>query len=143
MSIGCFTDKARPPTTEAMNEALGGALPLWNALLRVLADVYGAGGELRFYGRNYGWALRFRRSGRTLLSLYPGEGSFTAQVVVSPAQAENAMWVALGRKVRAVLETTHEYPEGRWLYIPVASEQDVRAIQQLLALKGKPVRRRA
>jgi hypothetical protein len=126
-----------------MNEALAGALPLWNALLQVLAEVYGAAGELRFYGRNYGWALRFRKSGKALLSLYPGEGSFTAQVVVSPAQAEKAMALALGRKVRAVLETTHEYPEGRWLYIPVASEQDVQDIQQLLALKAKPARRRA
>ncbi|MGD0764862.1 MAG: DUF3788 domain-containing protein [Dehalococcoidia bacterium] len=138
MSIGCFTDKTRPPTTEAVGEALAGPLPLWSDLLGLISELYGVDGELRFYGRNYGWALRFRKSGRALLSLYPGSGSFTAQIILSRAQADEAIGLALGRKTREALESAHEYPEGRWLYVPVESDEEVRDIQQLLALKARP-----
>ena len=142
MSIGCFTDKTQPPTAEEVREALAGALPLWSDLLRLISELYGVEGEMRFYGRSYGWALRFRKSGKALLSLYPGSGTFTAQVVLSRAQAETAMGLALGQKTREVLESAHEYPEGRWLFVPVESDEDARDIQQLLALKARPAQAR-
>ncbi len=143
LSIGFFIDKARQPTPAEVGEVLGEKLPLWNDLVRLLSGGYGAEGEFRFYGRHYGWALRFRKSGRALLSMYPGKGFFTVQIVLNPTQAEEAMRLRLGQRVSGTLETAREYPEGRWLYIRVASNRDAQDIQHLLSLKAGPMKHRA
>lgn len=135
MSVGLFVDKAHQPAPEELREALSGALPLWNDLVDFLRDGCGCDGELRFYGKNYGWALRFRKWGWALCSMYPGSGFFTAQVVLSPRLVGQAAELPLEAKARGILESTREYPEGRWLYLPVSSSRDVEDVQRLVSLK--------
>ena len=87
------------------------------------------------YGKTYGWALRFRIKGQVLTSLYPTQGGFTAQVNLSPEAVEQAQGMGLGRNVQQAIERANPYPEGRWLFIPVESEEDVRDVQRLLTLR--------
>jgi len=135
VSVGFFVDKAHQPAPEELRETLSGSLPLWDDLIDFLRDGCGCDGEFIFYGRNYGWALRFRKWGWALVSMYPGSGSFTAQVVLSPRLVAEARELALGEKVRGVLESAHDYPEGCWLYIPVSSSEDAEDVQRLVSLK--------
>jgi hypothetical protein len=100
-------------------------------------DNYRLKSDFAFYGKNYGWALRFRKGGKALLSLYPGQDSFTAQIIVSEAQVEKALSSGLGKKATKIIEEAHPYPEGRWLFIKVESEQDLNDIKQLLIVKSK------
>ena len=80
-------------------------------------------------------ALRFRKAGKALLSMYPGEGSFTVQIVLGETPASKASSPRLGKNAKNVLESARQFPEGRWLFIRVSSKQDIRDIQQLLLLK--------
>ncbi len=41
----------------------------------------------------------------------------------------------MGENVRNVIAKATPYPEGRWLFIAVKSEDDLRDIHQLLALR--------
>jgi hypothetical protein len=41
----------------------------------------------------------------------------------------------LGEHVQEVIAEANPYPEGRWLFIPVRSADDIRDIRQLLALR--------
>ena len=91
--------------------------------------------NLAFYGKNYGWAIRFRKGGKTLLSIYPANGRFTVQIIVGETHAKKASSLKLGKKVRNVLENAHPFPEGRWLFIRVASRKDVTDVEKLLPLK--------
>jgi len=141
VSKGCFVDKAHQPTSEEIRAAVSGALPLWDEVVQFIAQTYGVAGELKFYGRNYGWALRFQKSGRNLVSMYPGNRCFTVQVIIGETLVGEAMELELGGQVRKAIEAAHPYPEGRWLYVPVTSRQEVKAVQQLLSLKAKPSRR--
>lgn len=43
--------------------------------------------------------------------------------------------MALGKNVQQAIARAYPYPEGRWLFIPVESEDDCPDIQQLLALR--------
>jgi len=38
--------------------------------------------EFSFGGKNYGWNIWYRKSGKSLVSLYPQEKSIVAQVVL-------------------------------------------------------------
>ena len=136
MSIGAFVNKAHPPTIEQVLDAIGSKRPAWEEFTRFLRERFAAKEELKFYGKNYGWALRFRKSGKALVSLYPAEKSFTIQVILSEANVKQTRDLRIGKHVRQIIEQAHAYPEGRWLFIPVKSERDVRDAQELLALKS-------
>jgi Protein of unknown function (DUF3788) len=138
VSKGCFVDNAHQPTSEEIRAAVSVALPLWDHLIQFISQTYGGAGDLKFYGKSYGWALRFQKSGKNLLSLYPGDGCFTAQIIIGPAHVDTAMGLELGEHTRQAIAAAHPYPEGRWLYISVTSRREVEDIQQLLSLKAKP-----
>jgi hypothetical protein len=138
MAVGTFVDKQHQPTMKGIFASIGSKKELWDSLERFVAENCRTKRDFAFYGRNYGWALRFRKAGKALLSMYPGEGSFTVQIVLGAIPAKKASNLKLGRNVRTVLENAHEFPEGRWLFIKVGSKQDVRDVQQLLLLKEQP-----
>ncbi len=136
MSIGIFTDKGHQPTDAQVLEAIGLRLPLWHALVHFVREQYPVQEDFRFlYGRNYGWALRFRLKGKLLVSLYPAQGGFTAQVNLSSDAIEKAQSIKLSKNVQQAIARAHPYPEGRWLFISVESEKDLRDIQRLVALR--------
>lgn len=142
MSKGIFTDRTHQPTRQEIQAALGSKRPAWEELTRFVSEKYGGEGELKFYGKNYGWAVRFRRSGKALLSLYPGKNWVTAQIILGRPQVEKARVLKLGKNVRQTLESAHQYPEGRWLFIKVGSKKDISDIEALLLLKSRPPERR-
>lgn len=91
-----------------------------------------------FGGKKYGWNIWYRRSGKTLASLYPQREYFVAQIVLGKAQVEKAFQLELGEHVRTVLAETPQLHDGRWLFIQVRTEQDVADVQALLQVKQRP-----
>jgi len=138
MSIGVFTNKEHQPTPHEIRDALGSRRALWDNLMQYIADTYQMPGELTFGGKNYGWNVWYRRSGKTLVSLYPQRGHFVAQIVLGREHVEQALRLNLGKNVRTVLEETPQLHDGRWLFIKVRIGKDVKDIQQLLQVKKRP-----
>ena len=95
-------------------------------------------GELTFGGKNYGWNIWYRQSGKTLVSLYPQQGYFVAQIVLGKDQVEKIFQLKLGKNVRTVFEQTPQLHDGRWLFVKVKTEKDVKDIQELLQVKKRP-----
>jgi hypothetical protein len=135
VSIGIFTDKNHPPTMKQILTALGDKRSAWEEFVAFVRAKYPSQEEFKFYGKNYGWALRFRKGGKALLSLYPTQSCFTVQVILGEAVAQATRDLKLGKRVRQVIERAHPFSEGRWLYIPIKSQKDMKDVQQLLAVK--------
>ncbi len=142
MPIGCFVDKTRVPSAEEICEALGPAFPLWEALLQFIETNYQIPGALTYGGKNYGWNLWYRKSGKALASLYPQRGCFVAQVVLGKDQVAKALDLPLGEPVARLLRETPQLHDGKWLFISVTSPQDERDVEQLLLVKKRPVKKR-
>jgi hypothetical protein len=138
MTIGLFTEKEYQPTMTAVLEALGGKRSLWEGLTQFIADNYPIPGKWSFGGKNYGWNLWYRKSGKTLVTLYPQKGCFVAQIVLGRDQVEQALTLQLGKNVGTVLTETPQLHDGRWLFIKVKTAKDVKDIQQLLQVKRRP-----
>lgn len=137
MAIGAFTDKLHQPAMTEILASIGSKRQLWENLTSFIGDSYRLKSDFAFYGKNYGWALRFRKAGKALLSLYPGQESFTAQIIISQAQAEKVLSSGLSKKASKIIEEAHPYPEGRWLFIKIESEQDLNDVKRLLIVKSK------
>jgi len=137
MAVGGFVDKNHKPTMREMWDSLGSKRELWDGLIRFVEEDCRAKSDFAFYGVNYGWAMRFRKGGKALLSLYPGKDTFVAQIVLGEAPGRKASHLALGSNVRRVFENTRPLADGRWLFIRVNSKKDVRDCRNLLALKSE------
>jgi hypothetical protein len=71
MTISYFGAKLAQPLASEIESVLGPALPLWTKLIGFIADNYQIAGDLSYGGKNYGWNLWYRKSGKALVSLYP------------------------------------------------------------------------
>ena len=137
-----FVDRARRPTRASVLKILARARAAWDDLEGHLAEAYRLTGLLHFmYGERYGWALRFRRGGRFVVAMYPNRGRLTAQIVLGRSQVAAASAMDLASSVAKVLAAARDYPEGRWLFIPVKSVKGARELRSLIALKmSRPAR---
>ena len=143
MSIGVFVDKKYQPSEAEIQQVLGSKLAIWQTLVDYIREHYPSDEDLKFlYGKQYGWALRFRKRRQLLTSLYPTEGGFTVQINLGPGAIEQTRNMTLSENVRAVIDKATPYSEGRWLFIPVKSAEDLHNIQQLLALRVETKRLR-
>ena len=109
---------------------LGTARPLWERLTG-LAERLKTKSDLKMYGPSYGWMVCFRRAGRLLFSLYPARDALIAQIVLHQNQVDAAAGVELQPATRAIMKAAKQYPEGRWLFIPVLSEADAADVERL------------
>ncbi len=136
MSVGVFTDRKQRPSEAEIAGALGALRPAWDGLIQRIRGRYPAEEDFTFlYGKKYGWALRFRVRGQLLTSLYPTQGGFTGQINLDPPAIERAQQMDVGAAVRQAIERATPYPEGRWLFIPIGSADDLSDIERLLALR--------
>ena len=140
MTPTVFMDPGHAPTDAEIAASLGPAARFWDALTTQLAGAYGIEPTLVPPSRNYGWDLKYRKGGQTLVSLTPDHDSFTALVVLGAKETEAARELDLGEHVRAVFEEARQYHDGRWLFVSVASERDVDDVMRLLRLKRRPRR---
>jgi len=136
MSFGEFTEKNHRPTQTEVVEVLGAMLQPWQALIQHIRANYHAQEDFRFcYGKQYGWALRFRTKKSLLTALYPARNGFVVQVILSRVALEQAQALTLGDVSRQAIARAKPYPEGKWLFIPVQSRQGLRDVRSLLVLK--------
>ena len=134
--FGCFVDRTRVPRRASVRRVLAGARPAWDDLEAHLAENYRLKSSFHYmYGERYGWALRFERSGRLALAMYPNHGHLTIQIILSQAQIAVANTMDLPPRIVRVIERARNYPEGRWLFIPVRSAKGAKELRSLIALK--------
>ncbi|MBN1135172.1 MAG: DUF3788 domain-containing protein [Anaerolineae bacterium] len=141
MAVGFFLDKDQQPSLDELLAAMGSAAPLWDRLVQFIADTYQMPGEWSFGGKKYGWNLWYRKSGKSLTSLYPQQGHLVAQVVLGREEGERALALSLGDHVGGMLRGTPLLHDGRWLFIPVTTETDAADVEQLLLVKRRPAKK--
>jgi len=140
MAGGLLRDPARVPRLDELVEVLGDAAPSWRRLDAWLGDTYGIASEPVFFGRDTGWSARYRRSGKTLVTVIPCQRGFRALVVVGPSAWAGAANARLSEATRALWDQARPYPDGRWLWIDVMDDAALTDIETLVALKSPPPR---
>jgi hypothetical protein len=142
MAIGCFLDKGHPPTEKEVEAALGAKFPLWEKMIQFIYDNYEMTVEFSYGGKNYGWNLWYRKSGKSLVSLFPQRGSLVAQVVLGKDQTEQALAMKFCKSVDKLVRETPQLHDGKWLFIPVKTLTEAKDVEKLLLLKKRPTKRK-
>lgn len=88
----------------------------------------------------YGWNIKFKKSGKSLCTLYPRENYFTVLVVVGEKERERveAILPGLSLEIQKIYRETKEGNGQRWLMIDLEDEEkiyaDIRALIDIRAM---------
>jgi hypothetical protein len=134
-------DKTRTPNEEEIKRFLGTqASEAWSEIRQFIESRYDFTSETAFYGVKHGWTVRYRKSGKTLCSLFPEKGQFSVLIVLGKKESEKALSIhdELTPQINNVLRSTEQLHDGRWLWIRVANTEDINGVKRLLLVKRKP-----
>jgi hypothetical protein len=143
MGFERILEKERKPTEKEIFRHLGkSAKGRWIELVSFLEENYSFSPELVFGGAKYGWAIRYRKSGKTLCTLLPEAGSFTTLVVLGKKEVEGVEEnkAQFGEHVFKVFKEARQFHDGRWLWIRILKKSDISDVERLLSIKKRPTR---
>ena len=136
MSRGSFTDRVNKPSEDEVFASLSHSRALWDEIVLFIENNYRTKKAYKFYGRNYGWALQFSKSGKALISLYPGQGEFVAQIILNKDQCEKALKSGIGDEIGDLIRQTPEIHEGKWIFASIKTKKDARDIENLISVRA-------
>ena len=108
------------PTEKQMLELLGSKALLWSSLREYLASSYPQCIPVfTVEGKKADYTIRYRKSGKTLVTLYPGKKSLTVLVVLGKKEVDKVEQFEnkLSKKIRELFKNTNQLHDGRWLWI--------------------------
>jgi hypothetical protein len=129
---------SRTPTEKEFLTRIGMYAPLWKEFRTWLKDNYPHSPELSVGKEDYDWTIRYRRSGKTLVTLMPEQGGFCVLVVLGRDEVAEAKHMEFSPTVRGVFDSSKQFHDGRWLWIRPKGNNDLDSIKMLLAIKRKP-----
>jgi hypothetical protein len=143
MTRSAFVDHDHAPTDQEIRAVLGEAVAgVWTELAATLERDFGARWQHRWDGPRSGWSVAYRRAGRPFVTLTPEAGAIGALVVLGRTEAEAAGGLPLGEQVRDLFASSEQLHDGRWLFLTIATHDDLEDLLRLLTVK-LPARVRA
>ena len=123
---------------EELSTRLGSSVPNWTKLLRHLRTRYAM--DEFFDGKD---ELKFRRGGKTLVTLYLREGYFTIMLIFGKAEREafEAAQDTYPQDIVDIYHASRTYHDGKWMSFAVREDTEVEPFLRLLAIKKKPNRK--
>ena len=87
--------------------------------------------------------LKFRRGGKTILTVYKREDRFDFLVIFGKVEREKfeAERDSYPQSIRDIYDNSRTYHDGKWMFIPVADSETLEAVKRLIIIKKKPNRK--
>ncbi len=136
MTIGAFTEKENIPDISQVLDTLASKKPFWNTLTDYMINSIKAKPEWKFYGRNYGWALRFKKQGKSLAALYPSEDKLIIQIILDADQVKQALEAIESHVLKDIIIRTEEIHEGKWIYTEIEDQEILKEVKKLIYIRG-------
>lgn len=115
--------------------------PLWETLCGYLERDVGASPRIEHSGCSGapGWNVKYKKSGRSLCTLYPHDGSFTALVCIGERHSGEAEAVLSGccAYLQELYRHTKPMNGTRWLMIGVTDADTLEGTRRLLEIRAQ------
>lgn len=132
--------KGSPPTAEDIKEFVKS--PLWTELCEFIESTYSLTPNLEYSvcSGAPGWNVKYKKSGRSLCTLYPDRGYFTCLISIGRKEAPEAELVltSFTAYLKELYKNTKLFNGSRWLMIEVTSEEILDNVKDLLAIRAQP-----
>ena len=129
----------REPTEEEMVRFLGRrAGNMWKQIAHYMRDNYDFDPVREKVGLDS--TIRYRKSGKTLLTFYPKNNELTVLIIFGKQEVEKftSSKNEFSPNILKLFENTKQYHDGRWLHIKVPPFENLEDIKKLLRIKKQP-----
>lgn len=134
-------DKEHEPSEKQILGYLGGnAAEAWADIVSFLKTHYDFSPEPDYGGAKYGWSIRYRKSGKSLCTLYPERGAFTILIVLGKKEVEQfeEHMSEFSTQFVELFKSARQFHDGRWLWIRILDKPDAEDARHLLTMKRRP-----
>lgn len=118
------------------------ASPLWDELRAYLEEAYGVLPvvEYSICSGAPGWNVKYKKSGRSLCTLYPAAGYFTCLVTIGNRECVEAelLLPCCTEYVQALYGRSGGVNGARWLMVDVTSPEILADVKALIGTRRKP-----
>jgi len=129
------------PTEKQLLKLLDKKAALWSDLREYLIDHYPQCIPIfTIEGKDAVYTIRYRKGGKTLVTLYPADKALTVLVVLGKKEVAKVEQFEnkLSKKIRELFNNTNQLHDGRWLWIRPSTQKDIASIKMLLNIKRRP-----
>ncbi|MDR0310796.1 MAG: DUF3788 domain-containing protein [Acidobacteriota bacterium] len=116
---------------------------LWNKVIDQIDRLYEMDKEWDKGGKQSKYVLRFRRGGKTLVSLFPKENAVGVMVVYGKDERIKfeSNRSTFSDEVSDEYDKAHTYHDGKWIMFYLPGEKVLNDLPALLAIKRRPNRK--
>lgn len=108
---------------------------LWTELRVYIKEHYEHSPVLNVGKKEYDWTIRYRKGGKTLVTLMPEKNRFCVLVVLGREEAAKVKTIKLGKYTKDIFLSAKQFHDGKWLWLRPGSKSDLEDIKALLAAK--------
>lgn len=134
------------PTDEELNQLMGEDIyKSYHAINKFIKDNYDMDILWDNGGKTGIYELKYRKSGKTFCALYPREKGMRILIIFGKIEQEKFESARgdFSEYICSFYDNTHQYHDGKWLYLDVINGSAIEDIEKLLLIKKKPNRKGA
>ncbi len=96
--------------------------------------------KLLFGGKKYGWSVQYKKSKKTIVTIFPERRSITVVLIFGKSELEKIKnkKEILTPKVFDKIENTKQYHDGKWVWVRMENDNYLNDILELIKIKRKP-----
>lgn len=145
VTSGRLTDGSAVPDDSTIRDWIGAdAFKFWSEHREWIETSYPGvfAPDWRYGGKNRGWSLRYKKT-KAFCTLLPEFKKFSTVIVMGRTEREKfeeRRYVWRSQTVK-IYDDAKTYIDGKWLTVPVYSEEDLSEVRDLLMMKRPPTNR--
>jgi hypothetical protein len=132
------------PTEEELQQIMGGEkFKAWSEINSFIEKKYNVESMWDKGGKTGIYELKYRKGGKTLCALYPRELGIRILIIFGKAEREKFedSRQEFTQYIKDFYDNTHQYHDGKWLYLDYNSDLSIEDIKKLIIIKKKPDRK--
>jgi hypothetical protein len=132
------------PTQEELSALMRESMyEIWSNIVGFIEKNYELESMWNNGGKTGEYELKYRKSGKTLCALYPRENGLFILIIFGKLEREKfeSSRTEFSEYINRFYDNTHQYHDGKWLYLDVINNGLTEDIKKLILIKKKPNRK--
>jgi len=133
-----YTQKPLPDLEEIRKFIkLKKAVKAFDSLLLFLDENYNFEQEICFGGKKFGVMVRYRKNGKTLVSIFPEKNAFSVVLVYGKKEVIifNAYKESFSEHFTTIFDETPQLHDGKWMLITLKDESLLPELERMIMIK--------
>lgn len=129
------------PKYSDLRRFIGKAILPFDEIITFLDKNYDFQREIYFGGKNFGVMVRYRKSGKTLIQIFPEKDGFEVVLIYGKKEREifESRKKEFSKYLTKIYDNTKQYHDGKWMLIRIENSKYNNELIEMIRIKKKPI----